>query len=239
MSLFIFYKILNTLSLNRKEVRKLKENCIYDFKKEFCQELGIPMNQAERRLNELLEWLKNFYDFEFIPGRPNRIMIKEIIGEYQPLPRKIRELTQEKKEKYTDFTIASFSEEYRPNSKARVAREAMNQFGFKEYGHINVKAVIERYVKDPFNQYGETNHNFIWVYYRTYEPLDEETVQKWRQILREEKIGETEAANAFYRQENGEDISAEKSYYKNATERFRDEYNDIPVLVSEWRIKKK
>ena len=36
------------------------ENKVYEFKKEFCKELNIPMNQAERRLNELLEWLKNY-----------------------------------------------------------------------------------------------------------------------------------------------------------------------------------
>ena len=62
-------------------------------KNEFCKELGIPMNQVERRLEELLQWLENFYDYEFYEGRPNRIYIKRIIGDYRPLPRKIRDLT--------------------------------------------------------------------------------------------------------------------------------------------------
>ena len=52
------------------------------FKEEFCVELGIPKNQVERRLDELLNWLRNFYDFEFKKGRPHCIVIKEIIGEY-------------------------------------------------------------------------------------------------------------------------------------------------------------
>ena len=61
---------------------KLEINKLYRFKEEFCVELGIPKNQVERRLDELLNWLGNFYDFEFKKGRPHCIVIKEIIGEY-------------------------------------------------------------------------------------------------------------------------------------------------------------
>ena len=58
------------------------------------------------------------------------------------------------------------------------------------------------------------------VFCSNYIPLPPGIVEKWRDILREEKIGETEAANAFYRQEQGEDISQEKQFYKNAMLRF-------------------
>ena len=58
------------------------ENKIYKFKEEFCKELGIPQNQYNRRMDSLLEWLKNFFDYEYLPGNPIRIHIKEIIGEY-------------------------------------------------------------------------------------------------------------------------------------------------------------
>ena len=60
----------------------------------------------------------------------------------------------------------------------------------------------------------------------------------WKQILKEEKISEEEAANAFYRQENGEDITKEKNSYKKAQKRFKEIYGTIPVKVAEWRIKK-
>lgn len=59
------------------------ETKIYKFKEEFCKELSIPLNQANRRQKELLEWLTNFYDYEFLPGNPIRIIIKEIIGKYE------------------------------------------------------------------------------------------------------------------------------------------------------------
>ena len=61
---------------------------IYSLKKEFAPMLGIPNNQIDRRKEELYEWLKNFFVFELLDGVPIRIHIKEIIGEYQPLPRK-------------------------------------------------------------------------------------------------------------------------------------------------------
>ena len=215
-------------------------NKVYAFKSEFCKELKIPMNQVERRLPELLEWLTNFFEYEFMEGHPNRIIIKEIIGEYQPLPRKKinqEKLTQEKIATYEQYTKEHFTKTYTPNSKAKVAREAMNDFGTEQYGHSNIEAVVKRYVKEPFERYGETDNKQIWVYYSTYTPLSEDVVREWRNILRAEKIGEQEAANAFYRYAYNEDISLELNYYKNAMSIFQAKYNDIPILVKSWRLK--
>lgn len=214
---------------------------IYKFKEEFCKELNIPMNQAERRLDQLLEWLTNFFDFDFIKGHPNLINVKEIIGEYQPIPRKLPDqskLTEEKIADYSAFTIASLGTEFKPNSRSKIARDAIAEFGMKKYSHTNAEAVSKRYIKSSFNEYGESDNKSIWVYYTTYAPLDEEEVAHWRRILDEEHINERDAANAFYRQEQGEDISKEKQYYKNALSRFKAEYGDFPVLVKSWRLKK-
>lgn len=210
-------------------------------KEEFCKELKIPMNQVERRLDELLEWLKNFYDYEFLKGRPNRIQIKEIIGDYQPLPRKPPkqdELNLAKQNDYTTFTIGALTVDFQPNSKMKVARDAIDAFGRTKYNHTNAKAVASRYIKEPFEKYGESNNKKVWVYYESYTLLDEEILEDWRQILKEEHISEEEAACAWYRQEQGEDVSKEQSYYKKAKERFEEKYGGIPILVSEWRLKR-
>lgn len=215
----------------------------YQFKNEFCKELGISNYNVDRRKSDLLEWLKNFYDYELVGKSPICIVINDIIGEYQPLPKKSYDMTlrlkeqEAKKAKYRDFTIDALGIEFKPNSKSKIARDAMRSFGRKEYGHINQKMVVERYVKEPFDANAETNGNNVWVYYSNYQAMDEETVEYWRQILREESIGEDEAANAFYKQEQGQDISEEKGYYKKAVERFKEEYGDIPVLVREWKVR--
>lgn len=213
----------------------------YKFKQEFCKELDIPMNQAERRLDELLGWLTNFYDFEFLKGNPNRIIIKEIIGEYQPLPRKTPcqdALNEAKRQDYETFTIAALGTEFKPNSKSKIARDAIESFGNEKYAHISTKAVARRYIKEPFDKYGETDDKLVWVYYTTYEPIPIDILDSWRSILREEHIGEQEAANAFYRAAEGEDISREQKYYINAKRRFKELYGDIPVLVKSWKLKK-
>lgn len=60
----------------------------YQFKNEFCKELGISNYNVDRRKSDLLEWLKNFYDYELVGKSPICIVINDIIGEYQPLPKK-------------------------------------------------------------------------------------------------------------------------------------------------------
>ena len=53
---------------------------IYDFKGEFFELTGITMYQFRNRKDDLLEWLKEFYEYELYDGRPIRIYIKRVIG---------------------------------------------------------------------------------------------------------------------------------------------------------------
>lgn len=212
---------------------------VYDFKAEFWPLVGIKKNQWENRKEDLLEWLTNFYDYDLLIGKPLRIHIKEVYGEYQPLPRQVNNtaLSEEKKQRYTAFAIASLGTEFKPNSKAKTTREALDAFGRKDYGHENVQSISKRYIGPAFDQYGETNGIRHWVWYPSYEPLSETELERWRLIMAEEHISEQEAANAFYRQEQGEDISKEKGYYKKARARLKEEFGMNAVLVSDWRLK--
>ena len=211
---------------------------IYNFKEEFWTELKIGRRAWLERKEDLLKWLSNFYDYELYEGRPIRIYIKEVYGEYRPLPRKGVDTMAHKKEEYKNFAIASLGTEFKPNSKAKTSREAITSFGYEKYGHTNVQAVSKRYVGPVFDEYGECNNARRWVWYSTYEPLDDKTLERWRAIMAEEHISEQEAANAFYRQEQGEDISREQGYFKKARERFKNEFGEAPILVADWRLKK-
>ena len=113
------------------------------------------------------------------------------------------ETTIEKKKDYELFTIAALGTEFKPNSKARIARTAIDEFGYNKYGHTNSEAVSKRFIKEPFDKYGETNNTSVWVWYSNYTPLPKDVLDSWREIMREEHISEAEAANAFYRQEQG------------------------------------
>lgn len=195
------------------------------------------MNQPNRRKADLLLWLTNFYDYEILEGNPIRIHIKQIYGEYKPMPRKVSNQKEEKIDDYTNFTIASLGTEYKPNSKTRIARNAINEFGQEKYGHTSSRAVADRFIKKPFNEYGETNGVSVWVFYETYEPLTDDLVSEWRQFLEEEHMSEVEAAKAFYKYADGEDVSQEISYYRCAQKRFREKYGDFPVYVKNWKLK--
>lgn len=219
----------------------IKEKEEYLFKKDFCKELNITQHQLNHRFNDLCKWLTNFYDYELkTDTKPYKIYIKEVLGEYKPLPRKSPkqdELTRQKMEDYEIFTIASLNPtEFVPNSMTKIAREAIDEFGYNKYGHYSSRSVAQRYIKEPFKKHAETNDHYVWVYFSTYEPLDEEVLSDWIHILSEEHISEAEAANAFYRGAEGEDISKEISYYKKAKERFINKYNDIPIRVREWKL---
>lgn len=146
---------------------------IYNLKEEFFVILAIGRRAWLERKEDLLLWLTNFYDYEIIDGRPIRIHIKEVYGEYRPLPRKGANMMEQKKEDYKNFAIASLGTEYRPNSKAKTSREAISTFGYEKYGHTNVQAVSKRYVGPVFDEYGESNGIKRWVWYESYEPLDD------------------------------------------------------------------
>lgn len=167
------------------------------------------------------------------------IIIKEVYGDYETLPRAIHVATKkEKLARYERFTIAALGTEYKPNSKTRIARDAIDAFGSQEYKHKSARSVAKTYVKPAIDEHGECNNQYRWCLYSTYEPMDEKTVERWRTIMEEEKISEREAANAFYRQAEGEDISKEISFYKKAKDRFMEEFGDIPVRLADWRLKK-
>lgn len=215
----------------------IQANMVYNFKDEFFPAVGITIYQFRNRKDDLLKWLNNFYDYELLDGKPMRIHIKEVIGEYRPLPRKVTELTLQKKEDYKNYALSTLTKEFKPNSKAKTAREAIQDFGNEKYGHISTEGINRRYITPVFNEYAECNGIYRWVWYKNYEPLTEEQIQDWRKIMAEERISEEHAANAFYRQEQGEDISKEKEYFQNAKDRLKAKYGDIAIRVADWKLK--
>lgn len=210
---------------------------------DFCNSIGITKYQRERRKEELLLWLENFYEYELINSKPLQIIIKQQLNEYRPLPRKTyniesrEKLTQEKKKDYELYTIEALGVIYKPNSQSKIAREAIADFGNEKYGHIDQKKVVRNYIKEPFYKYGESEDKYIWVWYTDYSELELSELKDWKNILKNNKIDSDSAANAFYRQEQGEDIVEEKNYYKQALKEIRKEYKDIPVLVKRWKLK--
>ena len=205
---------------------------------ELNKKYNIDSHLWTRRHDDLLDYLQDFMNIKEIKSKKGRYTY-EIEGEMPEsipkLPRKCN--LEQKKKDYEDFTIKALGTEFKPNSKSKIAREALSSFGNEKYGHYSQESVVKRYVKEPFDKYGVTNNHQVWVDYKTYKPLSAEVLTDWRSILKEERIDEA-AAKAFYREQQGEDISQEKSFYKCALERFKAKYNTMPILVKEWRANK-
>lgn len=210
----------------------------YKLKEEFFKQLHISDNSYRRRREDLLEWLKNFYDYELIDGRPIMIHIKEVYDEYEPLPKKGemgKSLTAEKEKDYAAYIESKFTDEWVYTSKMKESREAIEAFGKEKYHHSSAAAVAKRYIGPAMNIKCEKSLERYWVDYPSYKPLSEEQVAAWRQILEEEHISEREAANAFYKKCRGGDTSKEEGYFKTALERCKIELGLSPILVLQYR----
>lgn len=210
----------------------------YKLLKEFFPMNNISDNTWKRRKEDFKIWLSEFCDYELTGVRPIMITIKEVYGDYEPLPRKVNVTNMEQKKKdYEEFTIKALGNNFKPNSQSKVARDAIDSFGLEKYHHTSQRAVAQRFVGPAFKEYGESDNQHIWVWYQTYEPLSIEDIKLWRDIMKNHKIAEEEAANAFYKASQGEDITKEKQYYKDALNELKSIKKDIPVLVSQWKCK--
>lgn len=213
---------------------------IYDFKEDFLKANNIPHSQYKTRKEDLLDWLKEFYEYKILEGKPIKIKITEVIGEYKPLPRKkqeARKLTEQKQKDYEAYVRLGLSKEFTPESKCHMARNAISDFGEDRYGHTSDKAVARRYVGPAMEKLGEQSNTYYWVNYVTYEKLSPELLNAWLDILDKEHIGQEQAANAFYIAEQGGDITKEKDAFKKALKIMKEQYHIIPVKVAEWRLR--
>lgn len=207
-------------------------------RKELNEKYSIPKNQWNLKHDELLNHLQEYMDIIEIKTEKGRYSY-EVKGELPDLIPPLKEsLIEQKKKDYEKYTIKALGTEFKPNSKSKIAREAIIDFGSEKYGHTSQESVVKRYVREPFDKYGVSDGNKYWCYYDTYEPLTAEAIAEWRTILVEEHISEKEAAYAFYKAQQGEDITKERNYYKNALRRFKEKYDSIPVLVSRWKCGK-
>lgn len=219
---------------------QLEENKVYEVKKEFLPLLNVTANQWKERKDDLLEWWKDFFDYEIIYSKPIVIRINEIYDqEYQPLPRKNVYTTAEKRADYAAATITILSEsgdEYRPITKAYVAREAVHNFGSTKYNHTDVKGVAHNYIKPAFDQYAENNGKKVWCWSKDCIPLTEAELEKWKEILRKTlDMDEDSVFELYDKIYNKESLDEELSAYEKALMSMKSSFKGVPVYMNCWR----
>jgi hypothetical protein len=133
---------------------------IYKLKEELFPLLKISTSQYDRRREELMEWLAEFYDYEILEGKPIRIKINEIYGEYKPLPRSLK-ISKQKQEDYNEYVKTHLSKEFTVESKAHMARNAIADFAMEKYNHTSDAAVARRYVGPAMEEFGEKSSHYF------------------------------------------------------------------------------
>lgn len=142
--------------------------------KELLNTLNISITSWKRRREEYLEWFKIFFDYDImIQGEKRIFNIKEIFGDYEPLPRKKKSI--EVKEYYAQETSKIVKQEP-TNTGANIARNIIatnNKYDHKE-GTASV--YVRNILKEGYQVDGK-----VWCY-RTqdglhYTPITDEQLK--------------------------------------------------------------
>ena len=220
---------------------QVQKNTTYNFTKEFMPGLGITKNSWNTRKQDVKDWLKEFYDYTLSDTRPMLITIHAVYGDYEPLPRKSRAISEESKQKITDYdnyVKQRLTPEFQIISKAKMARDAIEDFGLDKYSHYSHEAVARRYTGPAMEKYGEKGENYYWVWYEDYTQPTEEILHEWFDLLKAYQVTDKDIVAAFNEDVElnvSNNIDSAKERYKAAMYEFKAKYGDIVVRSGEWR----
>ena len=208
-------------------------------RKELTEKSHITRSVWERRHDDLLDWINDFFSIVEIKEN-NRYYyeVPDVLPDSIPkLPRKTN--SAEKIADYEQYVIDNLPQEFEPNSYVRIAREAIFDFGSEKYSHYGAETVARRYVKPAMDEYGEHSAYKVWVNPNDYVMLTKEQEEYRHECfiqnhLTDKKLQEIGSDSLEGIQPSQED----KEYYQKAMERFIDKYGFRPILVYSWRAKR-
>lgn len=220
-----------------KEGIKLIECKIYTLS-EFKDCLGITKHMWETRKDEVLDWLKLYFDYEIISqGRGYKVQVKKQYMEYDQLPRKskVPEI-QAFYEAETDHIL-----QYKPrNTGANIAREIEaknNKFNHKD-------GTIAHYVRPYLKKnYYVDDKEWCSINYAhfTYDKITDEELKYLNQQFNK-YLSSTQTAAIIADAEAGYSTKDEayaklRGCYDNAMRAFKDKYGFRPYKAGVLRRK--
>lgn len=211
-------------------------------RKELNSKYHLSPHHWERRHDDVLKYLSQFMDITESKTESGRYKYK-VQGELpQNLPdirEWLRHSKEEKREAYKKYILENeLTEEFKPNSKSKVARDAIEDFSRTAYGHFSPRSVVSQYVGPLMDKYGEKSDDHVWVRYDTYEPLPKEALDDLKYMFKSHQLDMQHMACAWIKERQGQDTTKEKNDFKIVLNIFKDKYHYFPVLVPKWRLKK-
>lgn len=201
---------------------------------EIKQILHISKRQWDERKEEVLEWLKVFFNYEInLKGHSYQFIIKEQYCEYEPLPRKSK--VPEMKAFYENE--ADHILKYKPrNTGANIAREINARNNVYEHAEGTIANYIRPYLKANYT-INEKEWCYIDYITFTYNVIPEEQL-KYLKTQFEKYLSSSTTADIIADVEAGyitkdEGYNNLKCHYNDAINAFRDKYGFRPYKAGE------
>lgn len=201
---------------------------------EFKKILSITKWQWEERKDDLLDWLKIFFNYEIVPnGRSYNFIIKEQYCEYEPLPRKSK--VPEMRAFYENE--ADHILQYKPrNTGANIAREINTYNNKYEHAEGTIANYIRPYLKA---NYSISDKEWCYIDYEayTYNIINAEQLKYLKEQF-EKYLSSSTTADIIADVEAGyltkdEGYSNLKRHYNDAISAFKEKYGFRPYKAGE------
>lgn len=200
---------------------------------------GLSKNQWTRRHDDVMEYLSEFMNITQVVSDSGRFSYQvegEMPQSIPPLPEK--RVRQERTQRYKKYILTKqLTLDFKPNSKAKVARDAQRDFARREYGHESIPSIVRNYTAPIMDKYGEESKDHVWVRFDNYKPLTEDELNDLKYFFKAENMAEEEMACAWVKENQGQDVTKEKESFQRAVQRFIFLHGFRPVLASKWRLK--
>lgn len=206
---------------------------------QLSKKYNIPSSQWQRRHDDLLDWLNDFFPIEEVKDKKSGfysyIVPDELPDLIPTLPRKTSK--QEKVKDYEQYVVDNLPDEPTPLSKSKMSRDAIEDFGYEKYHHTSYKAVSKRYVGPAMDKHGEHSDTMVWVDAISYLPLTLEQEQYLHECFNKVHLSDLEMANAFKKLAQEQNIDEELDNFNKAIEMFKLRFAFRPISVYEWQKK--
>lgn len=209
---------------------------------------GLTAKQWTRYHDSIIAYLSEYFKV-FEEHKTEGNLYYYVIGydnEWPEIPKfSIRSFNKQQREQdYEDFVKDNLPREFAPESKARLSRVAIKEFGNKKYRHGNYQSVAKCYVGPAMEKFGEKSGVKVWVNYKTYIKLDEKQREFLKECFERYDLPEAKRAkildqicSAIQNGETNVQSLIPLNTYQQVLDAFKQRYDFIPIVVDEWRAK--
>lgn len=227
------------MNLNKIELGKK-----YLFKEEFCKQiLEERPNVYNRKVKQFLQWLREFFIFDYKKSSPSTIIILDVLKEYEMFPRydasnRIQKRLEREAavEKFIREEVFKDSHEV-CTSYSKISRDMQAKGLITE---IKVSTLARGYVNPVLNRMADSK--IFWYFkgkYYTEEEYKERKNEFFQEIYKKAENEDSFLEEVIYILKNKDEFNIEEKIenYEKAISIFVNDKEDVPIPKRRWSIK--